>query len=255
MVPTLDLIERIERSEIAYMSDRMAAITERAGNPEGVEVARFGDAVAYYSATMPWPAFNTVKGIRSLDGGLLDEIVTFYRERNRKAQFEIVPGLADLRVMRLLAERGFYQSGFHASMVAVPQERAADSAVGDGISIREIGRDEFETYAAIHCRGTGLPDDGIPYVMANNLVLHGRPGWKFYLARCEGQPAAVGVMHIGKGVASFTFAATLPEFRNKGLQRALLGKRMEVAEEHGCSLVVSQCAYLSPTIAIWSGLA
>ncbi|WP_316245778.1 hypothetical protein [Paenibacillus tuaregi] len=60
---SLDLIQEIEQSEIRYMSDRMSAIQDRPGNPEGIEIQQFGQAICYYSRSMPWGSFNTVKGI------------------------------------------------------------------------------------------------------------------------------------------------------------------------------------------------
>jgi len=237
------LIDAIARSETDYMTDRMEAVRERPGNPEQVDIGRFGNAVCFYSGTMPWAAFNTVKGIRGEDADFLDEIVDFYRSRGRSPQFEIVPSLADQRLMKRLSELGFYQSGFHVSMYldALP----GDAAIEGNIRIRELREYEFELYAAIHCRGTGLPDNGIPPVAANNRVLYGRPGWKFYVAEWDHTPAAVGVMHMNGEVASLTFAATLPEFRNRGLHHDLLRRRIADAANYGRLLVVSQCAFLS----------
>ncbi|TVX95321.1 GNAT family N-acetyltransferase [Cohnella terricola] len=240
---SLALIEAIARSETEYMTDRMEAIRERPGNPEQVDIGRFGNAVCFYSGTMPWASFNTVKGLRGEDADLLEEIVDFYRSRARSPQFEIVPSLADQRLMKRLSELGFYQSGFHASMYA--EAPPGDTSHETAIQIRELRADEFELYAAIHCRGTGLPDNGIPPVAANNQVLYGRPGWKFFVAEWDHMPAAVGVMHMKGEVASLTFAATLSEFRNRGLQQALLRRRIADAASNGCRLVVSQCAFLS----------
>ncbi|MFC4600753.1 GNAT family N-acetyltransferase [Cohnella hongkongensis] len=238
--------EAIESSEIGYMLDRMEAIRDRPGNPEGVEIARFGEAVCFYSKTMPWPGFNTVKGLRSGDADLLAAIGDFYRARGRKPQFELVPGLADPELMKRLSGLGFYQSGFHTSMALTPSEAAPGPAKpSDKLDIRLLREDEFELYATIHCRGTGLPDDGIAPVAANNRVLYGRPGWTFYLALWEGRPAGVGVAYASRGTASLTFAATLPDYRCRGVQTALLRRRVAAAREEGCALVVGQCAFLS----------
>lgn len=62
-IPSEQLIQDMEHAELRYMVDRMLAIQEREHNPEGIEIQRFGQAVALYSQTMPWPSFNTVKGI------------------------------------------------------------------------------------------------------------------------------------------------------------------------------------------------
>lgn len=244
MHPSEKVMQAIEQSEIDYMMDRMNAIRERPGNPEGVEVAQFGHAVCFYSEMMPWPSFNTVKGLRSSDIEYIDDIVRFYRERARTAQFELVPGLADQRVLRSLAERGFYPSGSHASLYAQPAAVNREPAP-EALRMEEIGASEFDAYAMIHCRGTGLPDDGIPHVAANNRVLHQRPGWVFYMAYCEERPAAVGVMYVKGDVASFTFAATLPEYRRRGLQLSLLRCRLAEAARRHCGMAVSQCAFLS----------
>lgn len=253
LLPSLALVRDIEASEIEFMTDRMLAIQGRPGNPEGVEIARFGNAVGFYSKTMPWPAFNTVKGLSEADADEIDSIVAFYGERGRAVQFEAVPGLASPNLLRKLTEAGFYPSGTHTSMYMQPERReerqagsAQDAAAGLGtISIEPLREDQMELYASIHCRATGLPEAGIPPVAANNRVLYGRPGWQFYLAYAAGVAAAAGVLFTQGDKASFTFAAVLPEYRNRGLHRLLLAARIDEAHRRGCGIAVSQCAYLS----------
>ncbi|MFC3799526.1 GNAT family N-acetyltransferase [Cohnella sp. GCM10012308] len=245
--PSLALISDIEASEIEFMMDRMEAIRDRPGNPEGIEIERFGNAVCFYSKTMPWPAFNTVKGLAETDADEIHAIVAIYRDRGRAVQFEAVPALASSSLLRKLTEAGFYPSGIHTSMYVQPErreEREAAPAAG-GISIEALREDQLELYAEIHCRGTGLPDAGIPSVAANNRVLHGRPGWQFYLAYADGVAAAAGVLFTRNNKASFTFAAVLPEYRNRGLHRRLLDARIDEAHRRGCEIAVGQCAYLS----------
>ncbi len=212
IITNRELADLLEESEIAYMVDRMNAIKDRAGNPEGVEIRRFGPATALYSRTMPWGQFNNVKGL--LEETAIDEIIAFY------------------------------QSAFHTSLYCPAQE--VDVPVGD-IRVRALDEHEMETYAEIHCLGTGLPLDGKSYVAANNRVLYGRPGWRFYIGLAGSTPAAVAVMFMKDSVASLTFAATLPEYRNRGLHNALLLRRIRDAYENGCTLVVSQAAYCSPS--------
>lgn len=245
-LPSSEQTAAIERLEIEYMVDRMSAIQEREGNPEGIEIRRFGGAVALASETMPWPSFNTVKGLTDANLNDLEKILEFYRGRNRQAQLEIVPSRVGPDFLRRLSELGMYQSGFHCSLVgkSKPQAPVSDR-VGPSIAIREIGADEFELYATLHCRGTGLPDDGIPHVWRNNEVLHGRAGWTFFAAESNGVPAAAAVMYEHGGIASLTFAATLPEFRRQGLQRALIEHRASEAFSRGDTMLVGQCAYLS----------
>lgn len=171
-------------------------------------------------------------------------MIEFYRVRGREAQIEIVPSFADQNLLADLAGHGYYQSGFHTSCYIDPTA-CQPIQIDSRIRIAELEEDQFDIYATIHGRGTGLPDSGIVPVAANNQVLYRRPGWKFYMAYVEDVPAAVGVMYASNGLASLTFAATLPEYRRLGLHQMLLVKRIEEAKQLGCRLAISQCTYLS----------
>jgi hypothetical protein len=114
-----------------------------------------------------------------------------------------------------------------------------------GIEVRELKADEFELYGRLHCLGTGLNPDGAGHVADNNRVLFDRPGWCFYIGFVDDQPAGVAVMYMNNSVASYTFAATLPELRGRGLQTAFLHKRRYDAARAQCDLIVSQAAYAS----------
>ena len=59
-----------------------------------------------------------------------------------------------------------------------------------------------------------------------------------FLAEYGGKPGAAGVLCIHDGVALFGGSATIPELRRRGLQAALLHKRMCYAFDHGCDLAM-----------------
>src|SRR5690606_21545883 len=103
-------------------------------------------------------------------------------------EFQIIPSKANPQVMKLLQQRGFYQSGFHASMSGEPEYH--DSINKEDIEIRELRQEEFDKYAEIHCLGTGLPLDGKVHVAANKQGLFGREGWRYYIGLYQGTPAA-----------------------------------------------------------------
>lgn len=242
-VVTKALAEQLEQSEIDYMVSRVTAIREREGNPEGVELKKFGKATAFYIKTMPWGSFNTVKGITLEDLDKVDEIIDFYHERDRQCQFEIIPSKSNSELLQYLASRGFHHNAFHTSMYGLPND--ASPNYPSNLIIREIEENEFELYGKLHCLGSGLAESGAKYVAANNKILFRQSGWRFFLGFVNDTPAGVAVMYISNGIASFTFAATLPEFRRQGLQSAFLHKRMYEAALEKCELVVSQCAYAS----------
>jgi len=241
MIMNHDLAETLERSEINYMIDRMIAIQEREGNPEGVEINKFGLCTAFYSRTMPWGLFNNVKGL--IKEEVLGDVLGFYEERERRFEIQIIPSKVDQNVLKLLSQKGFYQSGFHTTLYC--DYLGINSRQKEEIHIRELQEDEFDIYAEIHCLGTGLSLEGKSYVAANNKVLYARRGWKFYIGFYNDIPAAVAVMYMENNVASLTFATTLPDYRNKGFQTHLLQRRINDAYKNACKLVVSQTSYCS----------
>ncbi|WP_240647541.1 GNAT family N-acetyltransferase [Paenibacillus nanensis] len=239
MLLTRDIAVLLEQSEMDYMRDRMKAMMEMPGNPNGAEMRAFNSALAVYCRSMPWPMFNNVKG--KLEPEQLEPIIAFYRERERVFEFQVMPKHADPEVLIELARKGFYQSGFHSTLFTEAQP--IEAALPEGITIRALQDHEFMQYAAIHCEATGLPLEGQHYVAENNRIVGCRPGWRYYIALCDDEPAAVAVMYAEGKAASCTFAATLPKFRGRGLQLALLRRRIRDAYAAGCELVVAQCAY------------
>ena len=243
-LPVIDetLAARLIQSETAFYESRIRSIGERPGNPEGVEIRRFGNAAAFYIKTMPWGLFNSVKGFARADIDRLDDVISFYRERNRVFQMDVDPLGFDSKALKQLAEKGLYQDGFQSVLYGVP---ASDPPpLPPNITIRQIENEaDFDHYAGIHCVGSGMDIKHKHHFYNNNIGLLHRPGWKMYLALWDGTPAAVAVMFVDGGIASFTLAATAPEFRRRGLQTALLRWRMHEAYRSGCELVAAQASF------------
>jgi GNAT superfamily N-acetyltransferase len=64
------------------------------------------------------------------------------------------------------------------------------------------------------------------------------PGFRGYLARIDDVIVGGGSIRIDTGVAQFCGAATLPQFRRRGVQTALVRQRLANAAESGCDVAV-----------------
>jgi hypothetical protein len=82
--------------------------------------------------------------------------------------------------------------------------------------------------AADHVRG---------YVFGSTI---GMPNWYHYIAWIEDQPASTSVMFTVDGVADLFVTTTVPDFRGRGAQNALIAQRVADAREAGCDLATSQ---------------
>jgi ribosomal protein S18 acetylase RimI-like enzyme len=95
-----------------------------------------------------------------------------------------------------------------------------------------------ELYGRVLNRGWGEPEEhGRGHLYAAAI---GLPGWTHYLAEVDGAPAGAGALCLHDGVALCMVAATDPAFRGRGVQSALIGRRLSEAVAAGCDVAVSE---------------
>lgn len=241
MVVNKDLAIVLEMSEVDCLLSRLSAIKEIEGNPMGVDIQTFGSATAFSVKNIPGPSFNTVKGLKDGDEKYIDNIIDFYNEKDIPVRFELAPGLISSTLLTYLSDKGFYQNDFHTTLYAVNQQDMSEPH----LSIRELSKNEFDTFAEIYTHGFQMPSFLKNGVAQNNKVLHDKKGWTFYLACIEDEPAGIGVLFIQDTIATLAASATIPKFRNKGVHTALIKHRINQATQKGCNLLVSQARFFS----------
>ena len=239
-IVTPELAERLDKSEAAYVVSDLEVIGA-GDNPFGVETRRFGDAVAFRMSAIDDWEFNRVLGLRDESDSELDRIVEWYRERGGPCYLDLVPMLTNRRLRRSLAERGFYHDSFHSALYCVPSTDAPTPA--EGVAVQEAGEADIGTFAELYM--VYMDDLAVPQSVRRHgktLVEAGYPSpdWRLYVATVEGEPAAFGMLHMSEGVASLAGAATVPSFRGRGCQTALLYCRLSDAAKAGYELAVTQ---------------
>ena len=71
-------------------------------------------------------------------------------------------------------------------------------------------------------------------------ALAGRPGWRLYLASDGDTPAAGAALYCRDGTAWLGVAATLPAYRGRGAQGALMARRIADAAAAGCRHIATE---------------
>lgn len=99
------------------------------------------------------------------------------------------------------------------------------------LEVREIGAEHASDFGRIAAIGFELDEEWTP-VLAG---LVGRAGWHIYLSFDGGVPAGCGAMRVHDGVAWLDWAATLPEFRRRGSQGAVISRRLADGIAKGCT--------------------
>ncbi|WP_096189337.1 GNAT family N-acetyltransferase [Evansella halocellulosilytica] len=244
-VLTKKLAQKVERSEIDALHSRLTAVMKRAGNPMGVQIKEFGRATAFTVKHIPGPSFNKVLGLTSDDTEYIDQIVDYYNEKEIPVRFDIPPANSSQQLLASLSDRRFAQSDFHTSLYRFLHDFQEKEMNTTNIAIRPLRLDEFSLFGDLYVRAFQMPPFLKEPIAENNEVLHHNDHWTFYLAELNGKPAGIGVLFKYDGVATLAASATVPEFRNNGVHRALIQTRLNEAKQSGCYLAIGQAAYAS----------
>ncbi len=243
-VVTKPLALRVGKSEADYFVSWLAQMQAQENNPFGIEIRQFGNAVALVNtdATLG-PTFNRVLGFGDADAELLDEIVQFYEERDLSCRIDINPYDAGPKLFDRLEAAGLHPFRFHNHLYGVPPalpRQENDAAV----TARGIGAEETPLWAEVwrqaYAEALGVPAAIAVQIAEATQGLHGQPGWGLYLAFADGELAAAGALYVQDNIASVLLGGTLPAFRQRGCQMALLRVRIEEAARQGCDLVAAQ---------------
>ena len=201
-----------------------------------VRIERFGGAWAPVNPDEPELDFqNRVIGLSPEDAGELDAIFAFYREAGVRPWFELPPAHDFERLSGPLSAAGALPIGFHTVLYGEPARFEADPRV------REIGPDEAELFADVLLRGHGVPDE-VPRSQIARWAE--KPTSRLFVAEVDGVAAGAGALVLGE-VANLANASTLPEFRGRGLQSALIRARISAAAAAGADLVCSAASWAS----------
>lgn len=163
----------------------------------------------------------------------------FYRAHGSPANIETCP-LADPSLLTLLNERGYrpieYSNVFVRELSDRDSQAWPDPA--SEVRVRRPAEDEAESYSLLVATSFFETIEISPEFLSIFISCFSAAGAFFFMAEVDGVPAGGGMMSIHRGVASLGGTGTLPAFRNRGVQRALLLARLGAAAESGCDLAM-----------------
>ena len=226
---TSQLVQRLER----LVAPEVTAVGA-APAPGQPLVAQFGRTIAA-KARGGRPS-NKVFCFNEADLPHLDAILAYYAADGLEPTFYLSPVGFTPRVAAALAERGFLQSEFvQALLYGVPSSEL--SSPRPGITIERVTTENLDEYVRTFADGFEWPPEWRDAAM-DGMRSEFMPDQQRFLARLDGEPAAVATLRIREGVASLGGGATVPRLRGKGCHLALLRHRLDAAHMLGCTLVL-----------------
>jgi GNAT superfamily N-acetyltransferase len=107
------------------------------------------------------------------------------------------------------------------------------------VTVEKLGHDQIDLWTMTVAQGFAENAPVLPEILEVMKMFALGPSAECYLARIDGNVAGGATLAIRTGVAGLFGASTLPEFRNRGVQSALLHARLTRAAEAGCDLAAS----------------
>lgn len=241
LIPTIELARRVEVAE-ARTGLRCVEILPRRWPDCGATFEQIAGGYALYSgANSP-----LTQGVAmALDGPTseadFDRLESFYHERKEPVRSEMCP-LADPWFVAQFGSRGYRVTEF-SNVMARPlagEESAAiaNDPAANRITMQRLSADGAQLWGATVADGFAEHPPSVPEIVELMKTFALIPSVECYLARVDGEVAGGGAVSFCDDVAVLFAASTLPAFRGRGVQTALLRKRLERAVEAGSTLAV-----------------
>jgi GNAT superfamily N-acetyltransferase len=236
------LINQYQQHLVAALLARIAATEAAVGNMFGFEMLRHGDATLVMAHH--WPRrpdqipFDRVYAYAAPAAATRDPIL----ERVASAQVDAIVEVLD-DAQHTATEARLHQEQFTPRWeipwfhLRLDQWTAPPSAL---VFVRKIEPHETARFATLLIQGYGY--HGMEATFWHTFARYGytAPGFHCFVAEVNDVPIAGGVLHIHDTIALVDGAATVPQYRGLGAQKALLTARMHYAREHGCTYAVSR---------------
>lgn len=127
---------------------------------------------------------------------------------------------------------------------------AGGMAAPAGVDVQEIGRDRLAAWGHLLVAAYAVPPEAGAVIQSAWSRLFAQPGEgsrsRYYLGHLGLEPAGTGMVWMQGEVAGLYCGAVLPHLRRRGVERALVVRRLADAARDGARLAVVQTAAQSP---------
>jgi GNAT superfamily N-acetyltransferase len=247
---TPGLIDRIDTFNASFHTARMSAVASLDGNPFGVEILAFGNThgVACKILHPFLRGKNRIIGFTPEDCDHLDGLLKWYRDENLSCSLSVRHGQMTDVLFGCLVGAGLWSAGSSTVPAIVPDGRADDSAPSTPpeIVIRVSGPEERELYLDVFQQAFADRDECASEYRAFQWSEDSLPGGMRYIAEIDGQPVGMASMPVVTGIGFLGTGGVLPHFRGRGVQMALIRRRIADAQDLGCDLILGGGSLGSP---------
>ncbi len=227
------LAELVEFGEAEAYADMFAA----APAEWSLCVERLGSALALVAPPIDTLLFNRVMGLGVSEPASeihLMEAIELYRQTGvHHFGIQLGPTAQPRSLTDWLQAHGLQRADNWAK---VYRAAAEPIEVHSELRVESIGLEYASDFARVACTAFGMPPAVQPWL--ENL--ENRANWHVYLAFDGDQPVAGGALFVRDEVGWLGIDGTLPAYRRRGGQGALMAQRIRDAARLGCRWVVTE---------------
>ncbi|MCF7635756.1 MAG: acetyltransferase, GNAT family [Dehalococcoides mccartyi] len=176
-----------------------------------------------------------------LKESILEEDLTgleaFYNGHGLKAMLDVCP-LAEEDMIYLLGKRGYTVYQFDSVLVHEVSSFRLEIKEPPGIVIWPVNKNNYLTWLDVVSRGFSAAEADLPSMQSICEPNYHSRNSSAYLAYLDGKPAGGGVLYVRGHMAELGGDATLPDFRRRGVQTALIQHRLKAARKMGVRQMV-----------------
>lgn len=232
------LIARVETFHARFHAARMGALAALPGNPFGVEVCPLSVGTACKVRHPLLAGKNRVLGFTPCDLDQLDDLVDFYRADGPRFSLSVLHGRTTPELFRRLVEAGLWTAG-SGTVPALSLETRVPAAASPGIHVRRSEPAEREAYLDLFQRAFGhRGEERAAEYRLFQWAEDSLPGGARYVAEIRGEPVGMASLTVLDAVGLCATAGVLLEFRGRGVQAALIRRRVADAAALGCDLLL-----------------
>ena len=231
-----EMIDRMVASEAEYTAIRAKVIGRWPDNRFGVALHKIGSAHGFQVKGVPSPWLNRVLGLE--DAEAVHVWHDWFANAGIAGRFETLPHQFSPELGCALIAAGLSPIGGDALVCGRPAPASRIEAIEHAETSEAI-----EVFLDTHLDGLGVPIAVRDGAKKNMRGWRGLPGWHLLLVRRDGAPAGSCVLFQRDGVAYIADMATRPEFRNRGVQTALLAQCHMLTVR--ADIMWARCRYLS----------
>jgi len=235
LIADLFLARRLESTD-AWVSLLSAQIHAQLHPAGGALAEPLGGGYAVFTGVGSPLTQATGLGMKGpVTEGDMERLEAFFEVRGSPTQIDLCP-LADATLIEQLSLRNYLLRDFSSMLVRPLKEGSIRLPPAGALSVQQCTAGEDDLWARTVAQGFAenlfVSDESI---LVLKSLFH-RPDSVCLIAWLDGRPVGGGALAMHEGVAALYGASTLPSYRRRGVQKAIILTLLSRAVEGGCDV-------------------